>query len=105
VKVTFPSQRSANFLRLLVDALVRTFLRIPNFQVTEAFANSVAGNTFQVYHTLGLKPSAVLPLPYSQANVWATESDRLLWTDKVVVLRSSVANGRVTLLIVGQEIA
>lgn len=54
---------------------------------------------FTVLHKLGTKPSMVSVLPYSNCNVWATEEDRRLWNSERVVLRCSVAQTPMTLLV------
>ena len=73
----------------------------PKAQITTVYTGTSIGGTFTLTHTLGMRPTTVLALPYAQLDVWATQADRDTWTDSQITLRASVANTLVDLVILG----
>ena len=58
--------------------------------------NAASGGTaLIVAHDLGLVPSEISVQPWVDARWWAGSAERLLWTDRIIVLRVSAA-GRYT---------
>jgi hypothetical protein len=87
------------FVARLVSRLSALLRLIPNSVKVEGNASAVAGAQTVLEHSLGVVPSRFEADRYADHNVWATSADRSSWTDSHVVVRSSTAGTRLSLIL------
>jgi hypothetical protein len=63
--------------------------RVPERSTPERV--TTATTEFTVNHNLGRTPDSFGCNPWGDARIWATETNRSKWTDKVLVLTASAA--------------
>lgn len=83
----------------VLGALEAALILVPRIEVIEFTGALIAGNSVQVAHSLGVKPSIVFGLPYAQSRVWADEKDRAQWDETRVVVRCGIASEKMTLYV------
>lgn len=83
----------------VLGELESVLILVPRMEAIEITGAATAGNSVQVLHSLGAKPTVVFGLPYNQSRVWADEKDRSQWDETRVVVRCGQANEKMTLYV------